>query len=150
MSYWKKEIKSLEDIYQEKLRLDGPAKYWYKRASAFKIQGVTWAIILFAVLFTGFMEFSSFFKLWLKGQELDIELSTMQGAAIFITIVSAFAFLVTILAKMTLSSFHLQRTRKNVSNSDTYTCHYQTKQVLILKLEKLFCNPCLVGPIQGF
>lgn len=109
MENWKNDIKNLENIYHEKLRFKGPAQYWKTSASKFKTQGVIWAIVLLIVLLVGIEEFSSFFQLWLTGQKLGIELNTLQGAAIFLTIVSAFVFTVSLLSKLTLSSFHLQR-----------------------------------------
>lgn len=109
LANWQKDFTKLEDTYRDKLRLDGPAQYWKNSAIKFKKQGIVWAVFLLIVLCIGLWQFSSFFNQWLIGKELNIELNTMQGAAIFVTIVSSFAFLVSVLAKMTLSSFHLQR-----------------------------------------
>ena len=105
----KSKIEELENTYQEKLRLEKPAAYWNTKASSYKLQGIIWSVILGFILLIGIDSFAHFFKLWLKGQSLGIELHSLQGAVIFATILTIYAFLVKSISKMVFSSFHLQR-----------------------------------------
>ncbi len=109
MASAKSKIEELENTYQEKLRLEKPAAYWNTKASSYKLQGIIWSVILGFILLIGIDSFAHFFKLWLKGQSLGIELHSLQGAVIFATILTIYAFLVKSISKMVFSSFHLQR-----------------------------------------
>lgn len=109
MASVKSKIEELENTYQEKLRLEKPAAYWNTKASSYKLQGIIWSVILGFILLIGIDSFAHFFKLWLKGQSLGIELHSLQGAVIFATILTIYAFLVKSISKMVFSSFHLQR-----------------------------------------
>lgn len=105
-------IKSNEDLYREKLRLEAPAEYWKKRASLLKQESksyMNWligisvisALFLFILLMslgTGFFETA--FSDPVKG---------IKWSLILITLVSFLAFAIKILAKMTFSSLHLSR-----------------------------------------
>lgn len=105
-------IKTNEDLYREKLRLEAPAKYWKDRALLLKTEGnkylkwlikisVTAAVLLFILLMSlGTDFFASAFSDSIKGIKWSI---------ILITIVSLLAFTIKILSKMTFSSFHLSR-----------------------------------------
>lgn len=105
-------IKSNEDLYREKLRLEAPADYWKKRATLLKQESksyMNWlvgvstisALFLFILLMslgTGFFETA--FSDTVKG---------IKWSLILITLVSFLAFAIKILAKMTFSSLHLSR-----------------------------------------
>ena len=105
-------IKTNEDLYREKLRLEAPAKYWKDRATLLKQEGnkylnwlikisVTAAVLLFILLMClGTKYFEEAFNDKIKGIKWSI---------ILVTIVSLLAFTIKILSKMTFSSFHLSR-----------------------------------------
>jgi hypothetical protein len=105
-------IKTNEDLYREKLRLEAPAKYWKDRGTLLKKEGknyLNWligisviaAILLFTLLMLlGTDYFEAAFNDKIKGIKWSI---------ILITIVSLLAFTIKILSKMTFSSFHLSR-----------------------------------------
>jgi hypothetical protein len=105
-------IKSNEDLYREKLRLEAPAKYWKDRAEKLKKEGdkyLNWLIrtsvvaslLLFILLMSlGTEFFETAFNDKIKGIKWSI---------ILITIVSLLAFTIKILSKLTFSSFHLSR-----------------------------------------
>jgi uncharacterized Tic20 family protein len=105
-------IKTNEDLYKEKLRLEAPAEYWKVRAVKLKKEGqnyLNWlirisviaAILLFTLLILlGTDYFNESFKDSIKG---------IKWSVILITIVSLLAFTIKILSKMTFSSFHLSR-----------------------------------------
>lgn len=105
-------IKTNEDLYREKLRLEAPAKYWKDRGALLKKEGknyLNWligisivsAILLFTLLMLlGTDYFEAAFNDKIKGIKWSI---------ILVTIVSLLAFTIKILSKMTFSSFHLSR-----------------------------------------
>jgi hypothetical protein len=99
----------LELTYKELLRLKGPAEYWNKAAKRYRTQGCMWLVTVIAALATGLFYFGNIFTVWLQGQEVDLELSTIQGIVIFGTILAVYSFLVRVLSKLTFSSFHLMR-----------------------------------------
>lgn len=105
----KSTLKTLEETYHEKLRLEAPSKYWNKKASSYKIQGIIWSIILGIFLFVGMLELSNYFSLWLKAEQSEFKLNSLQGAVIFMTIITIYAILIQSISKMVFSSFHLQR-----------------------------------------
>ncbi len=109
MEQSKKKIEELEKTYQEKLRLEKPATYWNKKAEVYKKQGLIWSAILLIVLISGIGGFGYLFIQWLESKSLGIELKSLQGALIFVTILTIYAFLIKSLSKLVFSSFHLQR-----------------------------------------
>jgi len=106
---WMTKIASLEATYQEKLRLEKPAEYWGKKAKGYFYQGATWISILGAVLLFGLIGGSWMFKAWAAGLHMRVDLNSIQGVIIFITILSIYAFSIRTLTKLAFSSFHLQR-----------------------------------------
>jgi gas vesicle protein len=105
----KNHITDLEMTYQEKLRLEMPAKYWKNSARRYGIQGGLYLISLIISLLLGIYYFSDIFGHWLTGQKMDIQLNSLQGIAIFGTILAIYAFFVRALSRLTFSSFHLMR-----------------------------------------
>lgn len=109
MDEWQQRMEHLEQTYQEKLRLEKPATYWNQKSKSYFKQGVTWSVLLGITLALGLVGFGIFFHVWLEGQKLGIQLNTLQGAVIFITIISIYALTLKTLSKLVFSSFHLQR-----------------------------------------
>ncbi|WP_348800412.1 DUF6161 domain-containing protein [Flavobacterium adhaerens] len=105
-------IKTNEELYREKLRLEAPAKYWKDRAILLKTEGrsyLNWligvSVVASILLFTLLMSLGTdFFKTAFSDPVKGIKWSI-----ILITIVSLLAFSIKILAKLTFSSFHLSR-----------------------------------------
>jgi hypothetical protein len=102
-------IQELENTYQEKLRLEKPAEYWKKAARKYGLQGGLWSLALLSMGILGIIYFRDFFNIWLKSKELDIQLNSLQGIAIYGSILAVYAFLIRILSRLTFSSFHLMR-----------------------------------------
>lgn len=102
-------FRKLGHIYEEKLRLEKPAEYWKKAGLRFKNQALGWSIVLFAALAVGIGLLAVFFLNWIKGQEIPVELDTVQGIVIFSTVLALYAFLIRILSRLAFSAFHLMR-----------------------------------------
>lgn len=109
LSNWVDKKTNLENLYQEKLRLDPSAQYWTTSAGKLNDQGRNWArALVFSILF-GFVTFAIFFICWLKGDKTTLSLQSLEGAILFATIISCYAFLLKSISKAMFSSFHLQR-----------------------------------------
>ncbi|KUJ71663.1 DUF6161 domain-containing protein [Thiomicrospira sp. WB1] len=109
MEEWQQRAKEFEEEYKEKLRFKGPAQYWQQAANTHIFWSMTWGTFLLMIIVFGLMEISVFFKIWLQGKELPVQLDTLQGAALLLAFASAYAFIISVLAKLTLSSVHLYR-----------------------------------------
>lgn len=105
----KTRIEGLENIYQEKLRLEKPAEYWKKAASRYGKQGALWMAALIFSILLGVVYFYDFFTSWLVGEKIGVELNTVQGVIIFGSLLTIYAYLIKTLSKLTFSSFHLMR-----------------------------------------
>ena len=46
---------------------------------------------------------------WLQGQDIGVQLNTIQGVILFGSIAAVYAFLMRVLSRLTFSSFHLMR-----------------------------------------
>ena len=105
-------IKDLEDLYQQKLKLEAPAKYWNERAKKLRIEGTRWLIglIICIVITVGML-------VWVLNKIADGTIETIfrdTGIAIkwsiaLVTLISFLAYGVRIFSKLTFSSFHLVR-----------------------------------------
>lgn len=106
---WTENVQRLEALYKEKLRLDGPARYWATSARKFREQGIYWVALLVLTSVVAISSFGLFFSYWLLGEKLALSFKSLEGAILFAAVLSAFAFLIKTFAKLTFSSFHLQR-----------------------------------------
>ncbi|CZG60351.1 DUF6161 domain-containing protein [Legionella pneumophila] len=105
----KTKISELEKTYEEKLRLKKPARYWRKKVQEYKCHGIIYTVILVIILILGILGFGDLLRKWVTAQSIGLELKTIQGAAIFISVLSIFAFLIKVFSRLAFSSFHLQR-----------------------------------------
>ncbi len=105
-------IKELEELYQEKLKLEAPAKYWSDRALKLNSEGKKW---LFALIASGAIAIISLgIVLYFISDGTLAELFEKTGSAIrwslvFITFVSFLAYGIKTFAKLTFSAYHLVR-----------------------------------------
>ncbi|ROM79063.1 hypothetical protein BK654_06730 [Pseudomonas brassicacearum] len=106
---WATRLETLESTYKEKLRLEGPATYWAKKASEHQTRGYIWTGVLSVTLFFSVIGLWTSFNLWLSGDRTPIALNQIEGALIFVTLISTLAFTVKTLSKLVFSAFHLQR-----------------------------------------
>lgn len=102
-------IKVLEEKYEEKLRLEPAAKYWNKSARRLMWQGIILGGLIIVMVVAGLCEGIHLFDLWLSNEKLPINLASLQGVLITITVLAIYAYLLRILSRMTFSSFHLMR-----------------------------------------
>ena len=105
----KAKIQELENLYQEKLRLQKPAEYWKKAAKKFRLEGIICAGLLVISLLLGVGYLSNFFTDWLTGQALKVQLKTVQGIVIFATLLAVYGILIRVLSRLAFSAFHLMR-----------------------------------------
>lgn len=108
----KKKITDLENLYQEKLKLEAPAQYWKKRANSLKTEGRWWLAGLILSITGGIIIFMVALNWLADGVLAEIfhdTASAVKWSVIFITLVSFLAFLIKTLSKMTFSTFHLSR-----------------------------------------
>lgn len=109
MNESKEKIKELENTYHEKLRLEKPAQYWNTKASEYKVQAVKWSKGLAGLLVGGIILFAILFYFWSIRFEFGMELKSMQGAILFVTLITIYAIAVQAISKMVFSTYHLQR-----------------------------------------
>lgn len=105
-------IKSNEDLYREKLRLEAPADYWKKRGKVLKSDGqkfLIWLIIL--VVFAANGLFILLFQIpdGMLLKVFDDKVTAIKWSIILVTMVSLLAYGIKILARLTFSSYHLSR-----------------------------------------
>ncbi|NBA88435.1 hypothetical protein GVN16_21860 [Emticicia sp. CRIBPO] len=109
----KSEIKQLEETYNEKLKLEEPAKYWSDRGKALKQQG--WISIWILVLLTAFTSYL-LWEILVNAPETiyasflgDDKSAAIRWSIVFVVFISFLAFCIKAVSKVMFSSFHLAR-----------------------------------------
>jgi hypothetical protein len=105
-------IKDLEELYQAKLKLEAPARYWNARAKKLRIEGYWWLIGLVICLI-----FGCGILIWVLNKTADGTLqkifsetaTAVKWSVTLITLISFLAYGIRIFSKLTFSSFHLVR-----------------------------------------
>ena len=95
--------------YIDHMRLEGPAKYWKDRAIECKEEGDKWAGWLMTTIIVAIATFGSLMVAWLNKSTTKLDFNNLEGIAIIIIALSFFIFALRTLAKLTFSSYHLQR-----------------------------------------
>lgn len=109
----KKKISELEKTYEEKLKLEKPAKYWQKKSTNYYAQGNSAKTLLYwivgvacALLSTILITSPDYiFNTVFDGNKIAI----VRWSVVFITLLSLIAFAIRALSKYMFSSFHLAR-----------------------------------------
>lgn len=102
----------LEKLYQEKLKLEAPAKYWYNRADILKKEGNKWLRLLIAVILLAVIALGGVLYLISDGTLKDLfdkTGSAVRWSVVFVTFVSFLAYAIRTIAKLMFSSYHLYR-----------------------------------------
>ncbi len=106
-------IEALEELYEKKLQLQAPAKYWDKKSKEYLRQAelsrniLTIVIGLFGGLFAAILIISPdwIFESVFKGNSISI----IRWSVVFIALVSLLAFVIRAITKIMFSAFHLAR-----------------------------------------
>ncbi len=105
-------LNQLEQTYKELLRLKAPAKFWKVRADHYRCQGRIWTLclagvisIIVAILMVLIYETPEAFHHNL----FKLEQEAIKGIILFASLISFMAYMARVCARMTFSSFHLQR-----------------------------------------
>lgn len=106
---WANLIAELESKFIEKIRFEGAAEYWGKKANDLKTQGHGWLILLIASVVLGVVFFGISFNTWLAGDTPELSLNTIEGVLLFTCLISVYAFFIKSISKLTFSTFHLMR-----------------------------------------
>ena len=106
---WEERMNNLENLYEEKLRLKKPAKYWKSAAKKYRRQGIGWLLLVGSISAIGLGWLAGTFDDWLHGADVELDVRTLQGAVIFASLMAVFAFVVRMLSRLVFSSFHLMR-----------------------------------------
>jgi hypothetical protein len=105
-------IKTLENLYQEKLKLEAPAKYWNDRAKKLRNEGYWWLTGLIACIGIGVVVLMWILNMIAEGTLTKIFASTataIKWSVALITLISFIAYAIRIISKLTFSAFHLVR-----------------------------------------
>ncbi|MBN1555843.1 MAG: hypothetical protein JXA11_13960 [Phycisphaerae bacterium] len=104
-------LKELEDLYQTKLRLESPVKYWTDFAKSKQIRGIFWFIVFSLILSGTALGITLLIINVLKGSDSNPETITPSFIRMSLLILSVFALLVygmRACLKLAMSNFHLK------------------------------------------
>ena len=107
-----KEFENLKKTYQEDIKLRGPARFWQTRAKTYRTRGRWWltgfaistAVIAGILLYLLYSPPDA-----LHAKLFDGDPIAVKGVLLVAAILSLGAYLVRLFARMTFSSFHLER-----------------------------------------
>jgi len=105
-------FKDLEKVYTEKLKLEGPVKFWQERIKKYRKQGVLWASLLSIVIISIIILLTAvLYDLpeAFQAKLFDGDPKTIKGLLILATVITFSAYLARTFSKLTFSSFHLLR-----------------------------------------
>ena len=102
-------IRALEETYENKLRIEPAAKHWRDSASRLRIQGGILGTLIMITVVIGLVAGGYLFHIWLSHEKLPIDLTSLQGVLITITVLAIYAYILRLLSRMTFSCFHLMR-----------------------------------------
>ena len=105
----RKKIRAIEETYEERLRLEPAAKYWKDSASRLRKQGVLIGLLIMVTVVIGLVAGGYLFNIWLSHEKLPLDLTSLQGVLITITVLAIYAYILRLLSRLTFSSFHLMR-----------------------------------------
>lgn len=109
----KTKISDLENTYQEKLKLEEPARYWDERAKSLRKQG--WFALIGLIILVGGAAYSLQDLLWKVPEQIygsffnGDKSAAIRWSVIYVTFISFIAFAVRAVTKVMFSSFHLAR-----------------------------------------
>jgi len=115
---WKKKIEDLEATYAEKLKLEGPAKYWKDVEELYGKKGGIWvgasvgSALTLAAVAVGLLYHPAAVLLGpvaQAGKEPGFSLAGLRGTLLVALIVSVGVYIIHLFVKLATSAYHLQR-----------------------------------------
>lgn len=115
---WKKKIEDLEATYAEKLKLEGPAKYWKDVEELYGKKGGIWvgasvgSALTLAAVAVGLLYHPAAVLLGpvaQAGKEPGFSLAGLRGTLLVALIVSVRVYIIHLFVKLATSAYHLQR-----------------------------------------
>ncbi|WP_059369688.1 DUF6161 domain-containing protein [Treponema endosymbiont of Eucomonympha sp.] len=105
-------LTELENLYEEKLRIQGPAKYWEEFRDSYRKIGTKWIIsaVVTGVIIAGIAIFllTTLPEQLFIGDKVSIE-NTIRWTVVFALVFSTLFYLFRMFMKLALSAFHLSR-----------------------------------------
>ncbi|MGD0037454.1 MAG: DUF6161 domain-containing protein, partial [Bacteroidota bacterium] len=105
-------LENLEKTYRNWIQIEAPVRYWKTRARNYRKRGWFWMAL--TVVFTLFVVEPLFYILYntpdsFHGRLLQGDPLAIKSLIVFALIISFLTYLIRIAARMTLSSFHIER-----------------------------------------
>lgn len=104
----KAEIEELTNLYQEKLKLEAPAKYWEEAAIDYAKKGKMWIWITVGFLAV-FISLLVYLLFELPDSKTSLNFTSIKMSIILTVIISAGLFIINLFIKLALSAYHLSR-----------------------------------------
>ncbi len=147
---WNKNIEALEETYNEKLQLEEPAKYWQKLASEYRKWGGIYVVAdIFAAAFFAFILILLLINSdWIPVFSREkFDMNVVRGCLLLLAMSSVLGFIIHILTKFALSSYHLARDYEErfqltkvylaLLKNDSIKDNEQVKSIV---MQSLFCR----------
>lgn len=111
----KTRMEELENLYNEKLKLESPAKYWSELESKYRTEGFWWlvATVVASILLIGLLV-SILYNIpsSLNIKYIDFTFESLRSTLILMVIISVGIYLLRLFVKMAISAYHLSRDAK--------------------------------------
>lgn len=108
---WTKRVEGMEELYREKLALEAPCKQWEEFSKQYGDHGRKFALAAVLVGFTVMVFLGLVLYNWppILFESAKWNLNTVKGAILLLSMTSLGIYLVHMLARFCVSSYHLQR-----------------------------------------
>jgi hypothetical protein len=103
-------MQGLQSAYTEKLKLEGPTKYWKDLEDRYLKAGRIWTAL--SVLLAGALTFLSYCVLYKPPdilKDVNLSLPGLRGSILMLVLISAIVYLLTLFVKISTSAYHLAR-----------------------------------------
>jgi hypothetical protein len=107
---WQEKMQGLQSAYTEKLKLEGPTKYWKDLEDRYLKAGRIWTAL--SVLLAGALTFLSYCVLYKPPdilKDVNLSLPGLRGSILMLVLISAIVYLLTLFVKISTSAYHLAR-----------------------------------------
>ncbi|WP_217587777.1 DUF6161 domain-containing protein [Lentibacillus saliphilus] len=102
------ELENLVSLYEEKLKLEGPAKYWEETKDQYKKIGKRWMITAVSISIS-FITFLTILLLKLTINDTELNLNSIKMMFILTVIISIGIFVINFFIRLSTSAYHLSR-----------------------------------------